>query len=76
MIPCLLGLAGTTGTVFYGIQKKAIGYSTPTNLKLVVETAAMTTKIYLAFDFCCIFTLGCVKISALFFYFRIFCTAG
>ncbi|TVY84311.1 hypothetical protein LSUE1_G001090 [Lachnellula suecica] len=57
-----------------GLQQKVLGYPTPTDHKIPVSTAAMTSKVlYMAFDWFSMATLGCIKISALFFYHRLFC---
>ncbi|TGO38622.1 hypothetical protein BHYA_0071g00330 [Botrytis hyacinthi] len=76
MIPCLLLLGGTCGTALYGTNKKILGYPTPSDKSLALETAPIASKLYFAFDLFSILTLGCVKISALCFYYRIFCEHG
>lgn len=81
----------TSAYVKSGLQKKVLGYPTPTDHKIPVATAAMTSKVlhpqplmalysyligaqlYMAFDWFSMATLGCIKLSALFFYHRIFC---
>lgn len=76
MIPCLLLFLGTTTCTFIGLHHKVMGYPTPKNHKVPVATEEMTSKLYVAFDFFSILTLGCTKISALFFLRRIFCVLG
>ncbi|KAB8300847.1 hypothetical protein EYC80_002775 [Monilinia laxa] len=76
MIPCLLLLGGSCGTAFYGVNRKILGYPTPSDMELVLATAATASKLYFTFDLFSVLTLGCVKISALFFYYRIFCEHG
>ncbi|RAL65497.1 hypothetical protein DID88_001063 [Monilinia fructigena] len=76
MIPCLLLLGGSCGTAFYGVNRKILGYPTPSDNELVIATAATASKLYFTFDLFSVLTLGCVKISALFFYYRIFCEHG
>ncbi|TGO68721.1 hypothetical protein BELL_0813g00020 [Botrytis elliptica] len=72
----LLLLGGTCGTALYGTNKKILGYPTPSDKSLALETAPIASKLYFAFDLFSILTLGCVKISALCFYYRIFCEHG
>ncbi|MCJ1262144.1 hypothetical protein MMC22_002014 [Lobaria immixta] len=76
MIPCLLLFVGTTTCTFIGLHNKVMGYPTPKDHKVPIATAEMTSKLYIAFEFLSILTLGCTKISALFFFRRIFCGLG
>ncbi|TAQ84692.1 hypothetical protein B7494_g6984 [Chlorociboria aeruginascens] len=76
MIPTLLFLAGSTGVAFYGVRRKVLGYPTPNDTAEAARTAPTASKLYLAFDLLSTGTLGCIKLSALFFYYRIFCVMG
>jgi len=76
MVPCLFLVAGTTGCAFWGMQKQVVGYPTPQDPKILAQTQPMTSKLYIAFDIFLILSLGCIKLSALFFYHRIFCVSG
>ncbi|TGO67701.1 hypothetical protein BOTNAR_0037g00380 [Botryotinia narcissicola] len=58
MIPCLLLLGGTCGTALYGTNKKILGYPTPSDKSLALETAPIASKLYFAFDLFSILTLG------------------
>ncbi|EPE28160.1 hypothetical protein GLAREA_04951 [Glarea lozoyensis ATCC 20868] len=76
MVPSLLLLIGAISCALWGMQKKVVGYPSPKDPKVLAATQPMTSKLYITFQIFLVLTLGCIKASALFFYYRIFCVSG
>jgi len=81
MIPALILVLGAGVTMIIGIAKHGLGYPTPhdgvmfpkTNLSTINPAIVTTTKAEYAMLVLSTPALGCVKMSALFLYHRIFC---
>ncbi|OAA44135.1 hypothetical protein NOR_03863 [Metarhizium rileyi] len=77
LLPALITFAGTCACLFFGEEIEVFGYSshdsTPEKGKATRKSSAKTQ---LALNLLSIASLGFVKLSALFFYKRIFCVAG
>lgn len=58
------------------MQQKFIGYPEPKSKDVVNGQHALMEQVFLAIDVLGGFTFGTAKLSALFFYRRIFCTTG
>ncbi|KAF7193049.1 hypothetical protein HII31_05610 [Pseudocercospora fuligena] len=73
-IAALIGFIGMSTAVLYGVDRKFIGYKEPKS-KAVVNAVHSTMELtYISLDATQIWTFGTVKLCALFFYRRVFCT--
>ncbi|KAI1494127.1 hypothetical protein F5X96DRAFT_684848 [Biscogniauxia mediterranea] len=73
----LLSYIGASICVFTMVQNRVLGYSSHDFTPEQTETMGQTDNIsQIALDVLTNTTLACVKLSALFFYQRIFCTGG
>ncbi|CAG8948805.1 hypothetical protein HYFRA_00001928 [Hymenoscyphus fraxineus] len=67
---------GETAIMFYGVSQGIFGHTQPKDKKVVAVQHVTLEKLFITLDGLCVMTLGVAKISALFFYRRIFCSAG
>ncbi|KAK0716925.1 hypothetical protein B0T26DRAFT_853581 [Lasiosphaeria miniovina] len=82
IIPATLLVVGIGSVMFYGVSQQALAhtldipadYAGGDMLGLVTAQTAATMRVQFAFTLMLPLALGCVKLSILFFYFRIFST--
>lgn len=67
---------GLNALIFYGIHLKYIGYKEPLDKAIINAEHPTVVRIFLVLDGLGTITQGLVKLSALFFYRRIFCSTG
>ncbi|MCJ1360447.1 MAG: hypothetical protein MMC33_010452 [Icmadophila ericetorum] len=77
MVPGVLLYLGACITIFIGVNDKVFGYATRSFTESqILSTAKLSAQLQIAWDILSTCALACIKISALFFYRRIFCVSG
>ncbi|TAQ83652.1 hypothetical protein B7494_g8026 [Chlorociboria aeruginascens] len=76
IVAAWLFFVGLNALIFYGIHLKYIGYKEPVVKSIINAEHPTVVKVFLVLDGLGIITLGLTKLSALFFYRRIFCSTG